>query len=87
MAPPERALPKSRNDISHTLPRSSNDNSRVLTQSSDEDSQTPASFQSSDDDSQPPVAVQGDMTLSPTRSDDTFGSFANGLQDIIQRDD
>jgi len=40
MAPPERALPKSRNDISHILPRSSNDNSRVLTQSSDEDSQT-----------------------------------------------
>ena len=33
MAPPERALPKPRKDISHTPPRS-NDNSRVLTQSS-----------------------------------------------------
>ncbi|KAJ9479903.1 hypothetical protein VN97_g13159, partial [Penicillium thymicola] len=42
---------------------------------------------SSDDDSQPPVAVQGDRTLSPTRSDDTFGPFADDLQDIIQRND
>jgi hypothetical protein len=78
MAPPERVLPKS------ILPRSSNDNSRVLTQSSDEDSQTPALSQSSDDDSQPPVAVQGDRTLSPTRSDDTFGPFPDDLQDIVQ---
>lgn len=74
MAPPERALPKSRDDISHILPRSSNDNSRVLTQSSD-------------DDSQPSVVAQGDRTLSPTRSDDTFGSFTDDLQDIIQRND
>jgi hypothetical protein len=87
MAPPERALPKSRKDISHILPRSSNDNSRVLTQSSNEDSQTPASPQSSNEDSQPPVAVQGDRTLSPTRSDDTFGSFPDDLQDIFQRID
>ncbi|KAJ5473962.1 hypothetical protein N7475_003528 [Penicillium sp. IBT 31633x] len=84
MAPPERALPKSRNDISHILPRSSNDNSRVLTQSSDEDSQTPASYQPSDEDSQPPVAVQRDRTLSPTRSDGTFGPFPDDLQDIVQ---
>ncbi|KAI3056906.1 hypothetical protein CBS147353_11111 [Aspergillus niger] len=87
MAPPERAQPKSRKDISHILPRSSNNNSRVLTQSSNEDSQTPALSQSSDDDSQPPVAVQGDRTLSPTRSDDTFGPFADDLQDIVQRND
>lgn len=59
----------------------------MLTQSSDEDSQTPVSSQSSDDDLQPSVAVQGDRTLSPTRSDDTFGSFADDLQDIIQRND
>ncbi|KAJ5346884.1 uncharacterized protein N7506_000137 [Penicillium brevicompactum] len=85
MVPPERALPKSRNDISHILPRSRNDNSRVLTQSSDEDSQTPASSQSSYDDSQLSVVVQGDRTLSPIRSDDTFGSFVDDLQDIIQR--
>lgn len=87
MAPPERALPKSRKDISHIWPRSSNDDSRALTQSSDEDSQTPASSQSSDENSQPPVAVQGDRTLSPTRSDDTFGPFADDLQDIVQRND
>ncbi|KAL3246854.1 hypothetical protein ABHI18_010803 [Aspergillus niger] len=39
------------------------------------------------EDSQPPVAVQGDRTLSPTRSDDTFGPFADDLQDIIQRNE
>ena len=87
MASPERALPKSRNDISHILPRSSNNNSRVLTQSSDEDSQTPVSSQSSDDDSQPFVAVQGDRTLSPTRSNDTFGPFPDDLPDVVQGND
>ncbi|KAI2867915.1 hypothetical protein CBS76997_10738 [Aspergillus niger] len=55
--------------------------------SSNKDSQTPASSQSSDEDSQPPVAVQGDRTLSPTRSDDTFGPFADDLQDIVQRNE
>ncbi|KAJ5654904.1 hypothetical protein N7490_001907 [Penicillium lividum] len=83
MAPPERALPKSRNDISHLLARSSNDNSRVLTLSSDEDSQTRVSSQPSNDDSQPPVVVQGDRTLSSTRSDDTFGPLSPAYQDSV----
>jgi hypothetical protein len=83
MASPERALPKSRKDISHLRPRLSNDNSRVLPQSSDEDSQTPESSPSSDEDSQLPVAVQGDRTLSPTRSDDTFETL-DDLHDIVQ---
>jgi hypothetical protein len=43
--------------------------------------------QSSNEDSQPHVAVQGDRALSPTRSDDTFGSFPDDLQDIFQRND
>ena len=73
--PPERPLPKPRNDISHTLPRS-DENSRVLTQPSDDNSQTQASAQSSDDDSQPAVAIQGDRTLSSTRSDDTLGPLS-----------
>ncbi|KAJ5283470.1 hypothetical protein N7505_001450 [Penicillium chrysogenum] len=42
---------------------------------------------SSDDDSQTPVAVQGDRTLSPTRSDDTFGPFLDDFQDVVQGND
>jgi hypothetical protein len=80
--PPERALPKPRNDISHILPRS-NDNSRVLTQPSNDNSQTQASSQSSDDDSQPAVAVQGDRTLPSTRSDDTLGPLSPAYQDSV----
>src|SRR5205823_1481584 len=87
MAPPERALPKSRNDNSHILPRSSRDDSRVLTQPSDDDSQRQASSQSSDDDSQPPVAEEGDRTLSPIQSDDIFGPFSDTLQENDQRND
>lgn len=83
MAPPERSLPQSRNDISHLLPRSSNDNSRVLTLSSDENSQTLASSQSRNDDSQPLVVVQGDRTLSSTRSDDIFGPLSPAYQDSV----
>ncbi|KGO73010.1 hypothetical protein PITC_062340 [Penicillium italicum] len=95
MDPPERALPKSRNDISHTLPRS-DDNSRVLTQPSDDNSQTQALSQPSDDnsqtqalsqtsdnDSQPAVAVQGDRTLSRTRSENTFGPLSPAYQDSV----
>ncbi|KAJ5931193.1 hypothetical protein N7516_005682 [Penicillium verrucosum] len=82
MDPPERALPKSRNDISHTLPRS-DDNSRVLTQPSDDNSQTQALSQTSDDDSQPAVAVQGDRTLSRTRSENTFGPLSPAYQDSV----
>ncbi|KAJ5337477.1 uncharacterized protein N7506_005499 [Penicillium brevicompactum] len=82
MDPPERALPKSRNDISHTLPRS-DDDSRVLTQPSDDNSQSQASSQSSDDDSQPAVAVQGDRTLSRTRSANTFGPLSPAYQDSV----
>ncbi|CDM26217.1 Probable transposable element [Penicillium roqueforti FM164] len=82
MDPPERPLPKPRNDISHTLPRS-DENSRVLTQPSDDNSQTQASAQSSDDDSQPAVAVQGDRTLSSTRSDDTLGPLSPAYQDSV----
>jgi hypothetical protein len=82
MDPPERALPKPRNDISHTLPRS-DDNSRVLTQPSDDNSQTQASSQTSDNDSQPAVAVQGDRTLSSTRSDDTLGPLSPAYQDSV----
>jgi hypothetical protein len=82
MDPPEQPLPKPRNDISHILPRS-DDNSRVLTQPSDDNSQTQASSQSSDDDSQPAVAVQGDRTLSSTRSDDTLGPLSPAYQDSV----
>jgi hypothetical protein len=87
MAPPERALPKSRNDISHTLPRSSNDNSRALTQLSDENSLISASSETSDKNSQPPVAEQGDRTLSPTQRDDVFGPFSDTLQENAQISD
>jgi len=71
------------------LPQSSNDNSRVLNQSSNDNSQEQTS-QPSDDDSQPPVAEQGDRTLSPTRSDDTFGLYSDAsdaLQDTVQGND
>lgn len=42
---------------------------------------------SSDENSQPSVVVQGDRTLSPARSDDTFEPFGDDLQDITQRND
>lgn len=43
--------------------------------------------QSSDNNSQPAVAGQGDITFSPTRSDDTFGPLSPASQDSVLRID
>ncbi|KAJ5481363.1 hypothetical protein N7475_000175 [Penicillium sp. IBT 31633x] len=43
--------------------------------------------QSSDNNSQPAVAGQGDITFSPTRSDDTFGPLSPASQDSVLRAD
>jgi hypothetical protein len=51
------------------------------------DSMQEQTSQSSDENSQPPVAEQGDRTLSPTRSDDTFGPFSDALQVNVRGND
>jgi hypothetical protein len=77
-----QVLPWAGDGDSQTLPRASDDDSQILPPPSDDDSGEGAPSQSSDDDSQP-VVEQGDRTLSPFRSDDTFSSFS----DVSEGDD
>jgi hypothetical protein len=53
----------------------------ILPQSSNNTSHIRASSQSSDDDSQPPIAEQGDQTLSPRPSEDSFVSLSDTMEE------
>lgn len=70
-------LPRASTKDSQVLPWAGDGDSQILPRASNDDSQTLS--RPSDDDSQP-VAEQGDMTLSPHRSDDAFGSFSETSQ-------
>lgn len=64
-----KILPRTSTEDSEALPRAGDGDPRILPRASDDDSQ--------------PVDEQGDRTLSPSGSDDTFGSFP----DAPERDD
>ncbi|EDN03770.1 hypothetical protein HCAG_01635 [Histoplasma mississippiense (nom. inval.)] len=74
----QASVPASGRQVSMAAPE------RILRRSSNENSQEQVLSQSSDDDSQPNVAEQGDRTLSPIWSDDSFGSFSDFIQDDFQ---
>ncbi|EKG09467.1 Integrase catalytic core [Macrophomina phaseolina MS6] len=78
--------PSPSNHDSQAPIQSSDDNSQPLPRQTDDYCRGQAPSQPSDDDSQP-VAEQGDRTLSPIRSDDTFGPFSDAPNGDAQRDD